>query len=196
MEIADQPPGCTPLSAEDLKGLRLHHITTRAQLDQVENLNIAAANDWIDGNWNRRPLDEDFMYRLHGRMFGEVWAWAGKQRRHELQNPIFSIWPTIPAKLRTLFLDIEEQAKHPHYSADEMAARFHHRLVAIHPCANGNGRLSRAMADVLLRRMDASPFTWGSASLNETGPRRDAYIQALHDADNHDYTALLAFVRS
>src|ERR1700676_3901275 len=48
---------------------------------------------------------------------------------------------------------------------DELAVRFHHRLVSIHPFANGNGRHARLTADVLALRQDRPVFTWGGADL-------------------------------
>ena len=39
-------------------------------------------------------------------------------------------------------------------SNDEIAVRLHHRLVAVHPFANGNGRHARTVADVLIDAFD------------------------------------------
>lgn len=79
---------------------------------------------------------------------------------------------------------------------DEIAARFSHRLVAIHPFANGNGRLSRTMADLLLVQHDAPRFFWGAGNLVADGEVRQRYLMALRAADGKDYGPLLAFVRS
>jgi fido (protein-threonine AMPylation protein) len=40
-----------------------------------------------------------------------------------------------------------------------------HRVVAIHPFPNGNGRHARLMAYLLVMRLGRKRFTWGSASL-------------------------------
>ena len=82
------------------------------------------------------------------------------------------------------------------YPLDEIATRFSHRLVWIHPFANGNGRLSRTIADVLLVQYDAPRFTWGAGNLAFDGEVRQNYIHALRAADARDYGPLLAFVRS
>jgi Fic-DOC domain mobile mystery protein B len=80
---------------------------------------------------------------------------------------------------------------------DEIAARFHHRLVSIHLFANGNGRHARLMADILLETMfHRRPFTWGSANLITAGEDRKRYIESLVAADRGDYASLLEFVRS
>ena len=83
------------------------------------------------------------------------------------------------------------------YPPDELAVRFHHRLVSVHPFANGNGRHARLMADVLAQRQDRPVFTWGGADL---GPRRmtfvDVTLTRYRAADAQDIGPLLAFARS
>lgn len=79
---------------------------------------------------------------------------------------------------------------------DEIAVRFHHALVSVHPFPDGNGRWSRLMADILASRLGRPRFTWGGGELAEAGEMRDKYIAALRAADNHDFAALLAFARS
>ncbi len=127
-------------------------------------------------------------------MLGEVWRWAGKFRTSERNLGI--AYYEIPVALRQLLDDakacIECQSDPP----DEIAVRFHHRLVQIHPFPNGNGRHSRLMADLLVMRLGRERFTWGSAGLRDAGQARRRYIAALQAADNHDRGPLLAFARS
>ena len=98
--------------------------------------------------------------------------------------------------LRDLCEDVKTQLEHQSYPLDEIAARFSHRLVAIHPFANGNGRLSRTAADLLLVQQGASRFSWGAGNLLADGDVRQRYLVALRAADARDYGPLLAFVRS
>ena len=80
---------------------------------------------------------------------------------------------------------------------DEMAIRFHHRLVLIHPFPNGNGRHARLMTDLLLENiLNCSRFTWGGDNLSRTGDARQGYISALHAADKYNYEPLRKFVRA
>jgi Fic family protein len=78
---------------------------------------------------------------------------------------------------------------------DEIAARFHHRLVWIHPFSNGNGRHARLLTDLLLAANGAVPFTWGRGDLEHAGEARERYLAALRAADARDFAPLLAFVR-
>ncbi len=74
--------------------------------------------------------------------------------------------------------------------------RFHHRLVLIHPFPNGNGRISRLAADVLIVQLGGERFTWGSGNLVAIPELRRRYLDALRAADRGDVAPLLAFARS
>jgi len=79
---------------------------------------------------------------------------------------------------------------------DGIAARFHHRLVWIHAYPNGNGRHARLATDLPLKANGQRRFSWGSQSLIDALQTRQNYVKALRAADNHDFTPLIAFVRS
>ena len=86
------------------------------------------------------------------------------------------------------------------FSDDEIAVRFHHRLVQIHVFVNGNGRHARLMADLLLKKLGAAKFTWGSqlteSLLEAEGKTRSAYLSALKNADKDNFVDLIRFARS
>ena len=102
----------------------------------------------------------------------------------------------IAPDLRNLLDDAKVWLELGSYPPDEILARFHHRLVAIHPFANGNGRHARLMADLLASRLGAAPLTWGGRELTTTSALRTRYIDALHFADRGQYKALIDFMRS
>lgn len=191
----DYPQGVTPLDRNEIEGLIPTHITTRGELDRWEQVNINEAQAWVDSHRPKDILNEAFMKRLHKRMFSKVWRWAGEFRRTDKNIGI--LWRMIPNDLKHLCDDIKYMIEQKEIPADEIAARFHHRLVKIHLFPNGNGRHARLMADILLVRfLDKLPFTWGSANLAQTGDDRKRYIESLQAADKGDYTLLLSFVRS
>jgi len=193
--IFDAPEGATPLDPDEADGLLITHITTRAELDRWEQENIAEAEAWAFRRAHPDILTEGFVKRLHKRMFGHVWRWAGLFRKTG-KNIGLPAWQ-IAIELRTLCDDCAFWIKHNSYPPDEIAVRFHHRLTAIHPFANGNGRHARLMADIILAHLLKQPrFTWGSGNLINAGDCRRQYINALRAADRYDYGPLLAFVRS
>lgn len=183
----------TPLDDEERKGLLLSYITTRAELNEAELASILRAEEWAFSR-KREVLDQKFLDMLHKKMLGEVWSWAGEIRIAEKNIGIEAY--KIRTEMRDLIDDCAFWIKNDTYDFDEIATRFHHRLVYIHPYANGNGRFSRLATDLLLVFMGQERFSWGSGNLVSVSETRSRYISALRSADNHDYKDLLEFVRS
>jgi len=102
----------------------------------------------------------------------------------------------IVTELRNLLDDTKYRIEHQTFPIDEIAARFHHKLVWIHPFPNGNGRHARMMTDILLKQLGESRFTWGQQSLVEVSEARQEYIKALRAADGGSIQLLLTFVRT
>jgi len=192
-DLFDQPSNATPLTPEEQRELIPAHIAYHSELNEAEQENIARAQDWALKS-RRDLLTEKFVTDLHRQMLGDVWRWAGKFRTSErtLGIPFYE----IPVALRQLLDDTKAWIEYQSYPPDEIAVRFHHRLVQIHPFPNGNGRHSRLMADLLVMRLGGERFSWGSANLQTAGDMRSRYIGALKAADNHAIGPLLAFVRS
>jgi Fic-DOC domain mobile mystery protein B len=193
--------GATPLDADEAQGLMPRHISTQGQLNEWEQNNIAQAQAWLANSrtqalW-REPLTEGYVLQLHKRMFNQTWRWAG-QFRSTGKN--IGVDPAhIAVRLRDLLADTQYWLQHNTYPLDEAAARFHHRLVSIHPFANGNGRHASLMTDVLLIRQGAQAFTWGATTakqLTAVGDVRSRYLEALRAADTREFALLPAFVRS
>ncbi len=189
----DADDDATPLTPEEYKRLIPTHITLRSELNELEQQNIAEADRWAMGR-KRDVLNEAFLRGLHRRMFNHVWRWAGKYRTTERNLGIESY--RIQPELRQITDDTQYWIDHQTYAPDELAVRFHQRLVFVHPFPNGNGRWSRLAADLLIVRQGGSRFTWGLANLQTAGDVRRAYIEALHTADAHDFAPLIRFARS
>jgi Fic-DOC domain mobile mystery protein B len=184
----------TPLTPDEREDLIPTHITLRRELNELEQTNIAKANQWAFER-KRDVLDESFLKGLHKRMFGDVWKWAGEYRKTEKNigvNPPFRIQPEI----RQIIEDVKYWFVNKSYPPDEIAVRFHHRLVAVHPFPNGNGRWSRLAADALITQLGGARFTWGGANLQAAVDARKRYIGALQAADKHDLDPLIRFARS
>lgn len=191
--LLEQDDASTPLTPDERADLIPSYITQRRELNEAEQANIVEAELWALSR-KRDVLSERFLRQLHKRMFGNVWKWAGKIRQSE-KNIGVEVWK-INTELAQLLSDTRYWVENATYAPDEIAARFHHRLVWIHPFANGNGRLSRLAADLLLISNGQPRFTWGSANLVDATITRRAYVTALRAADQHDIGLLLMFVRS
>jgi Fic-DOC domain mobile mystery protein B len=192
-DLFEEPDNATPLKPEEGRELIPAHIAFRSELNEAEQENITRAQDWALGR-RRDLLSEKFIKDLHSHMLGDVWRWAGKFRTSERNLGIAFF--EIPIAIRQLLEDTKAWIDYKAYPPDEIAVRFHHRLVQIHPFPNGNGRHSRLMADLLVMSLGGERFSWGRASLQEAGDMRQRYVAALQAADKHDIGPLLAFARS
>lgn len=189
------PPGATPLDPDEMEGLKIKHIATHEELNRFEQDNINEALQWLGIRHKGDVLTEKFVKTLHQKMFGKVWSWAGSFRQSG--KNIGVDWHQIPVSLHTLLQDVHYWIEQKTYSTDEIAVRFHHKLVWIHLFANGNGRHARLMTDVLLEDiLKQKPFTWNTKNIDGKNEVRDIYLTALRQADNSDYSMLLDFVRS
>ena len=191
----DDSDGATPLDPNEIEGLRLVHIATRAELDRWEQDNIMVGEAWAFARKQKDLLSDGFIRRLHKRMFGAVWRWAGQSRKSD--KNIGGPWWKIQTELEKLCEDVTVWIESGGYPPDEIAARFHHRLVAIHLFPNGNGRHARTMTDLLLvQRLGQPRFSWGGGNLTDAGECRRRYIDALRAVDRSDYQPLMDFVRT
>ena len=182
----------TPLTAEEREALIPTYITLRRELNEAEQIGISDADRWAFAR-QREVLDEAFLKRLHKRMFGKVWRWAGQYRTTPRNIGVDAY--RIAPELHQLLGDVRYWIAHRTHPPDEIAGRFHHRLVFIHPFPNGNGRHARLAADLLVAALGEPRFTWGRANLTEAKATRDAYVAALRAADRHEIAPLLAFAR-
>jgi Fic-DOC domain mobile mystery protein B len=183
----------TPLDGEEREQLIPSYITLRRELNEAEQVNIAGAAKWLSTR-KRDVLSEKFLRELHKRMFGKVWRWAGSYRRTARNIGVDAY--RIPMDVAQAIDDAKFWIANSTYSPDEIAVRFSHRLVAIHPFPNGNGRFSRMVGDLLAVQLGQSRFSWGSQSLVDANATRAAYVVALKAADAHDIEPLVAFARS
>lgn len=191
--------GQTPLDEEEKEGLLIPFITTRGELDEAEQRNVENAMLWLMQRRKRftaaEILTEKFICELHKRMFSGVWRWAGKFRNSEKNIGVLPY--LIGIRLRELLNDCIYWVENETYNPEEIAIRFKHRIVAIHCFANGNGRHSRLIADVIINKIfEQDEFSWGGNRLIQAGEFRVAYLVALRKADHYEYESLKEFARS
>jgi Fic-DOC domain mobile mystery protein B len=192
--LHDQPDNAaTPLSPEERDGLIPSHIALRRELNELEQQNILDAIAWAFDR--HRPLTtEAFATGLHKRMYGQVWKWAGTYRTTEKNIGVLPY--LIRPRLHETFEQFSYWIDNGTFPPDEIAVRYHHVLVAIHPFPNGNGRWSRLMGDLVAVQHGSERLSWGRGDLRKSSDVRTVYIDALRAADNHDLGPLLAFAKS
>jgi len=189
--------GQTPIDEEEKEGLLIETISTKAELDEFEQLNIEEALQWAFGKKfkPKQVFTERFICNLHKRMYGNIWAWAGTFRKTDKNIGVDK--HQIPMKLKVLCDDALYWSENSTYPPEEIAIRFKHRLVSIHCFPNGNGRHSRLMADIIIEKLFAKePFSWGAGNLTKANEARTTYLKAVKRADLGEYQKLLAFALS
>jgi len=188
--------GQTPLSEDEKEGLLIKSITSRGELDELEQLNVEKAIEWILDKKFKRDiiLTEDFIKIVHKKMLGDVWEWAGKFRKSE--KNIGVEWIKIGVELRVLLNDTKFWIENNTYPPDEIAIRFKHRIVNIHCFPNGNGRHSRIMADIIIESVFGQEvFNWNYSNLVNPDNARKEYINSIRKADDGNIKPLIDFAR-
>lgn len=191
MDIFETDDNSTPLTAEEKDGLKLKWITLHSELNEAEARNIAQAQIWLMSNKNKDIFSDTFLRELHKKLFGDVWKWAGVYRTSERNIGVAPY--QIPIKLMQLFDDVKFWIENKTYSNREIAVRLHHKLVQIHPFPNGNGRVSRLMANLVLGKLEGTKLYWGNTNLVNVSEVRSSYIAALRKADGGNYADLMEF---
>ena len=189
-------PGATPLDLDEADGLVPSHITTQADLNAWEQVNIAQGDRWAARQKKRDLLDEGFIRDLHHKMFDKTWQWAGTFRKSN--KNIGVDWTQVAVKLHNLLNNTRYQIENHVFDVDETVVRFHHQLVWIHAFPNGNGRHARLMADLLAISLERPRLSWGGeqAAITSGGLLRDRYLFGLRAADQGLFGDLIKFARS
>lgn len=185
--------GATPLDHDQIIGIRLSHLTTMGELDEVEDLNIQKGLEWLGRQKSDNYLSKEFLCRLHEKLFSDVWKWAGKFRTTEVNISKYRSYDVGP-QLVNLFEDAKLWIASGKMSWDEIAAELHHRLVSIHPFPNGNGRTTRIFTEYVLKRNKQPLPSWKASLSGDQTLRRKTYIKALQKADQGDFSLLVNFM--
>ncbi len=165
-KITDQPDGATPL--DDISGLLRGDITTRAQLDEAEGLNIVNAVEWIERGRFPNVFTVELYQELHSRMYDQVWSWAGTLRSVTGARPNIGVAPQmVPMELGRVAMDYNrEWVARGDAKLVLFIARYHHALVSAHPFDNGNGRWSRLSCDAVVEHVAKEPpIVWATDTL-------------------------------
>jgi Fic-DOC domain mobile mystery protein B len=189
--------GRTPLPDEWKKDLVpiLKHLKIVAELDEVEEENIIEGLIWLD-DCKDDGLDWMFWFKLHKKMFNNVWKWAGKFRDRELANDDFNHPGYIQQNIKKLEGDLKFWlSRDAKMDQQEAMARFHIALLTIHPFSNGNGRTTRILTDYICKRQGFSVPTWGLAHRGDAKEHRQVYINSVLKARREgDFSEMIRFM--
>ncbi|MFS3894090.1 Fic/DOC family protein [Raoultella ornithinolytica] len=131
----------------------------------------------------------------HRRWLGNIYEWAGQERAVNISKGGFMFAPSAQLPKLLSEFDTKYLAQYtPCSGMDEeqlitAIAITHVELILIHPFREGNGRLSRLLADVMAVQGGYKPLDYQSWEQNKT-----QYISAIHAGISMDYEPMKHWV--
>ncbi|WP_347253689.1 Fic/DOC family protein [Leminorella grimontii] len=134
--------------------------------------------------------------KWHHRWLGNIYEWAGRERTVNISKGGFMFAPS--AQLPKLLDKFDTNYLARYTPCDEMDEEqlieaisvIHVELILIHPFREGNGRLSRLLADVMAVQGGFKPLNYRSWEQN-----RAQYISAIHAGISMDYEPMKHWVK-
>lgn len=143
-----------------------------------------------------RALTAEDLKTWHRRWLGNVYTWAGQERSVNMGKAGFMFAPAaqVPRLMAALEKDcLERWTPCRDLNSDELVeaiAVTHVELILVHPFREGNGRLSRLLADVMAVQAGHDPLDYSAWETN-----KDAYIGAIHQGVRMDFEPMKHWVR-
>jgi cell filamentation protein len=134
---------------------------------------------------------------IHGRIFGDLYAWAGQWRTVWISKPGVT-WPA-PDFLAGNMLGFERDVLAAHPAAalrddDDFCAavgKIQGEFLVIHPFREGNARTIKLMTDILAEQTDRPVLLY-----DQTEQGQEAYIAAAKAAFKKEYGRMTDIIRS
>lgn len=142
-----------------------------------------------------RVLTVEDLKTWHRRWLGNVFEWAGQERSVNMGKDGFMF--AASAQIPRLLADFERSCLArwtPCHDMDTDAlvdaiAITHVEFILIHPFREGNGRLSRLLADVMAVQSGRLPLDYSTWNTD-----RPAYYQAIHQGMQMEYAPMKRLV--
>lgn len=174
-------------------------LTDKEALNEQEALGVATVERFLLEELDY-PVDLSItlLQELHRRAFQHLYDWAGQWRR-TVPN-VGAYLPPPAARVPQLLYEFIDELRHRQgllptipsvNQVAELLAYAHHRLVAIHPFTNGNGRTARLFTNLL-------SYNYGYQEVvlyqREVGEARTYYLAAIRQADEYDLRDLQGLI--
>ncbi|CAN5427373.1 hypothetical protein BH09SUM1_BH09SUM1_04180 [soil metagenome] len=155
-----------------------------------------------------RPLSKSFIWALHGLITKHQTSTEGPDQfgnrsRFELLKGQWKKWPNSPVRRdgkvheycppeqvdseMDRLLDLHRRHTDSGVPPDVEAAWMHHRFVQIHPFQDGNGRVARCLATLVLLKAGDFPFI-------VRRDERSRYLDSLEAADEGKLRSFIQFI--
>lgn len=135
-----------------------------------------------------RPLDEDFVLRVHGILMSGIMNDAGSYRSHAVRIVGISLPTANYLKIPELMNEVMRQASANANDPVALSASVHAQFEKIHPFSDGNGRVGRILMAAMLLQANFAP-----AIIRQD--RKRLYYTYLYKAQtNGDHSQLESFL--
>lgn len=140
-------------------------------------------------------LTVEILKSWHHRWLGNIYEWAGQERTVNISKGGFMFAPSAQLPKLLNEFDVKYLARCTpctemgEEQLIEAIAITHVELILIHPFREGNGRLSRLLADVMAVQAGYKPLDYQSWEQNKT-----QYISAIHAGMSMDYEPMKHWV--
>lgn len=194
--------GETPLPNDDLQALlpaaramagtpplraAVYDVEQAVQAEVAEELVLAV----LTGNLSLQELlTDNFLRELHASMYGDIWKWAGRFRKRELNIGV------PPELVAVAWRESVDNVSYRWQNTRDWTARhlgmvMHAEVGRVHPFVDGNGRTARLLADLVYLAAQ-EPHT---LEVYNWDVEKSEYISLLREYDRHrDPNDLTEFV--
>lgn len=188
---AETQPGSNDQVLRNIPG-----ITEPAQMDEAELSLLLQLYECVMGDdFPERRLDVADLMEWHRLWLGNLYDWAGQVRSVNLAKGEFHF--AAAAQIPRLLAEFEHDCLHRYTPCENMdddalaeaIAICHVELVLIHPVREGNGRLSRLLADVMAVQAGREPLDYSRWDADKA-----AYFSAIQCGMGRDFTPMRELV--
>lgn len=160
-------------------------LPNKSIIEQLEVKNHQAALEYLfEYMSEEKPINEALIMKLHSILMNAIRSDAGGYRNHQARitgsNVPTANYVKVPDLMKTLATNINEDAK----DVIRHIVNVHARFEAIHPFADGNGRIGRLLMHAMALRKGLPPIV----ILQE---KRRTYLTYLNKAQMKDDFSLL-----
>jgi cell filamentation protein len=167
------------------------------ELSLLEQLTTAVLGEVEAG----QVITSDDLCEWHRRWLGNVYGWAGQYRtvnmgKGEFQFAAAHLIPRLMQTFNDRFLAIYTPCNQMHESElVEAIAKIHIEFILVHPFREGNGRLSRLLANMMSLQADLPMLDFSyvdnnkndyflaiQAGMDNDKPMREIFRQVLQDS--------------
>jgi len=139
----------------------------------------------------KRRLNAADLIEWHRLWLGNLYIWAGQERSVNIAKGDFHF--AAAAQISRLLAEFERDCLHRYTPCEGMTddalaeaiAVCHVELILIHPFREGNGRLSRLLADVMAVQAGREPLDYSRWDADKT-----AYFAAIQRGMSRDYVPM------